>query len=156
MTATVPSIRLHRVIPATPHEVYRAWLEPDLLRRWLAPGELRVTRVEVDERIGGSFRIWQGANDGDVGGFECEFLELVPDERIVLRWGFVGPDRFDGPSFDSVLSITLAHALDGATFLTLVHQRLDALHDSMPHVVENVGAGWEMVLDNLATVLRQV
>jgi uncharacterized protein YndB with AHSA1/START domain len=149
-----PRITLHRIIPATPHEVYRAWLEPDLLRRWLGPGELQVTRVEVDEREGGSFRIWQGTDEGEAGGFECEFLELVPDTRIVLRWGFVGPERTSGPVFDSVLSITLADALDGTTFLTLVHERLDTLRDAMPQVFEQVGAGWEMVLDKLTAALH--
>jgi uncharacterized protein YndB with AHSA1/START domain len=151
---TTPRITLHRVIPATRHEVYRAWLEPDLLRRWLAPGDLQVTRVEVDERVGGSFRVWQGTNDGDAGGFEAQILELVPDARIVLRWGFVGPERSAGPAFDSVLSVTLADALDGTTLLTLVHEHLDALHEAMPHVSLQVGAGWENVLDTLTTVLR--
>jgi uncharacterized protein YndB with AHSA1/START domain len=141
------------VIPASRHEVYRAWLEPELLRRWLAPGDLQVTRIEVDERVGGHFRVWQGGQAGDIGGFECEILELVPDTRLVFRWGFVGPQRSDGPTFDSVLTITLADALDNPTFLTLVHEQLDALHSAMPHVSENVLAGWEMVLDELEKVI---
>jgi uncharacterized protein YndB with AHSA1/START domain len=144
-----PTVRLHRVIPALPHQVYRAWLEPDLLRRWLAPGELQVTRIEVDERVGGSFRVWQGSTDGEVGGFECELLELVPDERLVFRWGFVGPERAAGPVFDSLLTITLAEAPGMATALTLVHQQLDALHQAMPEVSANVGPGWDSVLDQL-------
>lgn len=74
-------VRLERVIPAPPDQVYRAQLEPALLRRWLAPGELQVTRVEVDERVGGHFRVWQGTVDGDVGGFECELGELVAGRR---------------------------------------------------------------------------
>jgi uncharacterized protein YndB with AHSA1/START domain len=156
--ATSPQsvVRLQRVIPAPRHEVYRAWLEPDLLRCWLAPGGLQVTRVDVDERVGGHYRVWQGADDGDVGGFECELLELVPDERIVFRWGFVGPERADGPGYDSLLTITLTEAPDGATTLTLVHERLDALHTAMPQVAENVGPGWDMVLDKLTATIRQV
>jgi uncharacterized protein YndB with AHSA1/START domain len=149
---TIPRVNLHRVIPASRHQVYRAWLEPELLRRWLAPGDLQVTRIEVDERAGGHFRVWQGGQAGDVGGFECEILELVPDTRLVFRWGFVGPQRSDGPKFDSVLTITLADALDNSTFLTLVHEQLDALHAAMPDVSENVLAGWEMVLDELEKV----
>jgi uncharacterized protein YndB with AHSA1/START domain len=148
-----PVVHLQRTIAAAPHDVYRAWLEPELLRRWLAPGELQVTRVEVDERIGGSFRVWQGTAAGDVGGFEAEVVELVPDERIVLRWGFVGPERLHGPVFDSLLTVTLRDDGNGATALTLVHERLDALHAAMPHVSENVGPGWEMVLDKLAPAI---
>jgi uncharacterized protein YndB with AHSA1/START domain len=150
-----PVVRLQRVIPASPHQVYRAWLEPDLLRRWLAPGELQVTRIEVEERVGGHFRVWHGLNDGDVGGFECELLELVPDQRLVFRWGFVGPERSDGPVFDSLLTVTLADAPEDATTLTLVHEKLDALHHAMPEVSANVEGGWTSALEKLAAALPE-
>jgi len=97
---------------------------PDVLRRWIAPGSPSVTRVEVDEGVGGTLRIWHGDADGDAGGFECELLELVPAERIVFRWGFVGPERLDGPHFNSLLTVTLREDGDGHTALTLVHERL--------------------------------
>jgi uncharacterized protein YndB with AHSA1/START domain len=155
-TSTPSVVRLQRVIPAPPDEVYRAWLEPDRMRRWLAPGGLQVTRAEVDERVGGHYRVWQGTDDGDAGGFECELLELVPNGRIVFRWGFVGPDRADGPAYDSLLTITLAEAPDGATTLTLVHEQLDALHAAMPQVAQNVGPGWDMVLDTLTSTIQRV
>jgi uncharacterized protein YndB with AHSA1/START domain len=152
MTAKHAVVRLERIIPTPPHSVYRAWLEPDLLRRWLATGDLRVTRVEIDERVGGHYRIWQGDADSELGGFECELLELVPDRRIVFRWGFVGPQRTEGPVYDSLLTITLSEA-PGGTALTLVHERLDALATAMPEVAENVRSGWELVLEKLiATV----
>jgi uncharacterized protein YndB with AHSA1/START domain len=150
-----PVVRLHRLIPAPPDRVYRAWLDPDVLRLWLAPGELQVTRVEIDERVGGHFRVWHGTSDGDVGGFECELLELIPGERIVFRWGFVGPDRADGRRYDSRLTITLAAAPDGPTALTLVHERLNELQDAAPEVAEKVGAGWDMVLDTLIASIRR-
>ena len=155
-TSPLSVVRLQRVIPAPPNQVYRAWLEPNLLRRWLAPGGLRVTRVEIDERVGGHYRVWQGTEAGDVGGFECELLELVADQRIVFRWGFVGPERTDGPAYDSLLTITLGEAPDGATTLTLVHEQLDTLQAAMPQVAENVGPGWAMVLDKLTATIRQV
>ncbi len=149
-------VRLERTIPAQPHAVYRAWLEPDLLRRWLAPGGLEVTRVEIEERVGGKYRIWQADAGADVGGFECELLELVPDQRLVFRWGFVGPERTLGPTYDSLLTITLREAPGGATTLTLVHERLEDLAAAMPYVAEAVGPGWDMVLDKLATMARRV
>lgn len=149
-TPTRPAVRLQRNIPATPEQVYRAWLEPDLLRRWLAPAGLEVTRAEVDEHVGGRFRIWQANAGGEAGGFECEVLELVPGERLVFRWGFVGPDRSAGPAYDSLLTITLEGAAGGATTLTLVHEQLDALHAAMPRVAEKVGVGWGMALEKLA------
>jgi uncharacterized protein YndB with AHSA1/START domain len=151
MTQEQAIVRLHRTISAPPERVYRAWLEPELLRRWLAPG-VEVTRVEVDERVGGHYRIWHG----DAGGFECELLELVPAQRIVFRWGFVGPERLTGPAYDSLLTITLREEQNGATALTLVHERLDDLYAAMPYVAENVGPGWEMVLGRLAAIIEEV
>jgi len=160
-------VRLERTISATPRTVYRAWLEPDLLRRWLAPGGLEVTHAEVDERVGGRLRIWQSdqrrpagpaqvpAHDSgsDAGGFDCELVELVPDERIVFRWGFVGPDPRAGPAYDSLLTITLRAAPGGGTALTLVHERLDELAAALPDVAANVGPGWEMALDKLTATI---
>ena len=71
----------------------------------------------------------------------------------MFRWGFVGPERRDGPAFDSLLTITLREAPGGATRLTLVHERLDDLAAVMPQVAANVGPGWETVLDKLAGML---
>ncbi len=96
---------------------------------------------------------WTGA---DAGGFECELLELVPDQRLVFRWGFVGPERTHGPTYDSLLTVTLREAPDGATLLTLVHERLDELAAAMPRVAESVGPGWQMVLDKLAALAAAV
>jgi uncharacterized protein YndB with AHSA1/START domain len=134
--------------------VYRAWLEPDLVRQWLAPGDLRVTRIEIDERVGGHYRIWQADADSEVGGFECQLIELVPDQRIVLRWVFVGPARSDGPTFDSRLTIALRALPGERTALTLVHEQLEPLAAGMPQVAGNVGRGWELVLDKLAATIR--
>ena len=146
-------VRLERTISAQPHRVYRAWLDPELLRQWLAPGVLTAKRIEVDERVGGSFRVWHSHSDSDVGGFDCEILELVPDQRIVFRWGFVGPDRTEGPVYDSRLTITLREAPGGSTLLTLVHERLDDLAAAKPDVADKVELGWAWVLEKLGATV---
>jgi uncharacterized protein YndB with AHSA1/START domain len=158
MTAMTPEravVRLQRTIPAPPEQVYRAWLEPDLLLRWLAPAGLAVTRAEVDERVGGRYSIWQAGPDGDAGGFESELLELVPNERLVFRWGFVGPERVADPAHHSRLTITLSEAPGGATALTLVHERLDAIDAAMPGMADATATGWGMALDKLAATIGE-
>lgn len=147
---TYPAVRLHRTIPASAHDVYRAWLDPDLLRRWMAPGSLEVASAEVDERVGGLFRIRQSDAGVVGGGFDAEILELVPDERIVWRWGFVGPQGSDGPVYDSQLTVALHEASPGKTELTLLHEQLDALAAALPDIAALVGVGWEDVVDKLA------
>jgi uncharacterized protein YndB with AHSA1/START domain len=155
ITASYPAVRLNRTIDASPQRVYRAWLEPDLLRRWMAPGGAEVTQVDVDERVGGHYRIWLADSGTSIGGFECELLELVPDRRIVWRWGFVGPRRGDGPQYDSLLTVTFAEGDAGTTVLTLEHERLGELAAAMPPVAGSVGAGWEDVLGKLTGALGE-
>lgn len=146
-------VRVERTIPAPPQQVYRAWLDPQLLQRWMAPGSMTMTRAEVEEWPGGYYRIWQEDAGRDAGGFEAELLEVVPDERLVFRWGFVGPERTEGPVFDSRLTVTFGDDPAGGTRLTLVHEQLDELAEAMPSVAGNVGPGWEAVLTKLAVAL---
>jgi uncharacterized protein YndB with AHSA1/START domain len=152
-TAPHAVVRVERTIPAPPRVVYRAWLDPELLQRWMAPGSMTMARAEVEEWPGGSYRIWQEDSGRDVGGFEAEFLELVPDERLVFRWGFVGPERADGPVFDSQLTVTFSPNSSGGTLLTLVHEQLGQLAAALPEVEERVGPGWEAAVSKLAAAL---
>jgi uncharacterized protein YndB with AHSA1/START domain len=150
------AVRLRRLVPASPARVYRAWLEPELLARWMAPTGYSVAHVEVDERVGGHFRIWHRAPTAPlagpgtgVGGFDCELTELVPDRRIAWRWGFVGPDRARAPGYDSLLTVTFEEAPAGTTQLTLVHERLEQLAATSPEIVAGVRPGWEGAVDKL-------
>ncbi|HZU78270.1 MAG TPA: SRPBCC domain-containing protein [Acidimicrobiales bacterium] len=150
----VPSaVRLERTIPAPVEQVYRAWLDPELIVRWMNPGTFTVSRVEVDERLGGAYRIWHAEHGVELGGFDCQVTALEPNRRIAFLWGFVGPERRQGPAYDSVLTVTLAPTADGATALTLVHERLDALADAMPEAAGQVRGGWDDVLGKLAALL---
>jgi uncharacterized protein YndB with AHSA1/START domain len=149
-SATAAHVR--RMIAASPQCVYRAWLEPELMRRWFAPATFTVRRAEVDERVGGRLSIWHIDGDGhDVGGSESEIVELVPGERIVLHWQFVGPDRITDPALMTRLTITFSATPDG-TQLDLTHDRLDGLRDRHPHIAELVEPGWESALDRLVAV----
>jgi uncharacterized protein YndB with AHSA1/START domain len=152
-TAHFPAVRRERTIAAPPAAVYRAWLEPEILKQWLAPGGLELERAEVDERVGGRYRIWHSQAGSPAGGFEAELVELVPDERIVFRWGFVGPDRDATPPFDSLLTVTL-EPVPAGTRLVLVHERLDALAAALPAVAAQVGGGWDLVLDQLPAAVQ--
>jgi uncharacterized protein YndB with AHSA1/START domain len=144
-------VRLQRTFAAPPERVFRAWLDPDVLMRWMAPGSMRLTRAEVDARVGGRFRVWHSdANGAAVGGFDAEVLALVPNERIVFLWRFVGPDRVADPAHDSRLTVTFAAAPEGGTELTLVHERLEELTRDRPEIGRNVEGGWSSALDKLA------
>jgi uncharacterized protein YndB with AHSA1/START domain len=152
-TATDTMIRIERTLSAAPHVVYRAWLDPNLVWRWMASGGDRVTRVEIDARPGGAYRTWKANDSGRiVGGFDSELLELEEDTRLRFRWGFIGPKRREGPSYDTSLTITMRPVPDEdseATLLTLVHEQLDELAAAMPHIARAVPSGWDAFLDHL-------
>jgi uncharacterized protein YndB with AHSA1/START domain len=155
--STAPTVRLERLISAPPERVYRAWVEPDLLREWLVPGAMGMAGVEVDARVGGRYRIWHRDPNGvDVGGFECELVALEPGRELVFRWGFVGPDRETGPIYDSLLTVSLEPAGDGATRLILVHEQLDGLAAALPDVAALVETGWQSALDKLTGLVAEI
>jgi uncharacterized protein YndB with AHSA1/START domain len=147
-----PAVHLERIIDASTTEVYAAWLDPDMLRIWLAPGGIQIAKAEVEMCVGGHYRIWHTADGKSAGGFECEITELVPDKRIAFRWGFVGPERTDGPVFDSRLTISLEKAPGNMTRLLLIHEQLDDLAAAMPQVAGQVRSGWESVLAKLEKI----
>lgn len=147
------AVRIERTIQASPHQVYRAWLDPSLVERWMAPDPFETTKVEIDERVGGHYQVWHANAGADTGGFDSELVELVPDKRIVWRWGFVGPRRRQGPVYDSLLTVTLHETAEGSTRLVLVHERLDELASALPRVADGVGAGWNSVLGRLDDIM---
>jgi hypothetical protein len=65
------------------------------------------------------------------------------------------PDRNDGPVYDSLLTISLSGAANGATTLKLVHDQLDSLAVAPPEVAESVDRGWVSALDKLAAIVKE-
>jgi uncharacterized protein YndB with AHSA1/START domain len=153
-TTKTPVVRLTRTFAATPARVYRAWLDPAMLSRWMTPGDLAVTAARVDARVGGRFSVRHADSGGaDAGGFEAEYREIEPDERLVLQWGFVGPDHVADHALDSLLTLEFRAVGADSCELSLTHERLDALHDAMPLVADNVSVGWGQALALLSEVV---
>jgi uncharacterized protein YndB with AHSA1/START domain len=150
--STMTAVRINRTIAAAPERVYRAWLDPELLRRWIAPYDRVVTHAEVEERPGGRFAIYQEGEGASIGGMESEIVELEPNRRIVFNWRFVGPQREIEPGLDSRLTITFEPVAEG-TELTLVHERLDAFAAAHPEIAPLIETGWGAVLDKLPAAL---
>lgn len=132
------SLRLSQWIAAPREEVFAAWTDPETLRRFMCPGDVKVSRVEVDARVGGAFRI-----DMDDGTGPCVhtgvYLEITPPEKLVFTWRSRATE--DVPS---VVAITL-HERDGGTELVLVQERLPSARAVVQH-----SSGWTKILGLLA------
>ena len=145
-----PAVHVRRTLPFPRERVYRAWLDPDTMVRWFVDPSFTDGRAEVDERVGGHYRIFQVDPAGELtGGSENRILELVPNERIVLAWRFAGPNRDEDLAPETRITVTFAEPRPGETELTVVHDRLDELAAAMPEVAGHVEAGWNATLDRL-------
>src|SRR5919205_4052369 len=95
---TLPSdtqILITREFDAPRHLVYRAYTTPELIARWWAGERGEVTSVEVDLRVGGTWRYVMRANEGFEVAFHGEYREIVADERIVRTEVYeAAPDDF--------------------------------------------------------------
>ena len=117
---TLPWITEHphdlREFNAPRHLVYRAWTSPDLIKRWWAGDRGVVTVVEIDLRVGGSFRYAMDANPGFEVAFHGEFREIVPNQRIVSTEIVRGHAGTPGPQ---CTPLTFTEE-DGRTTLTIL------------------------------------
>ncbi|MBB3974164.1 SRPBCC family protein [Hansschlegelia beijingensis] len=147
MTNADPPVVLTRVLPSSCEEAFRAWTEPDLIRRWLAPGPNVVERSETDLRVGGAFMLETRAPNGARHLITGRYREIVPGRRLVQSWVYEGPlDLL--PGVETELCVELK-PLDGAGCeLTLTHRRL-----ARPDVREAYRGDWPTCFDKLQNVL---
>jgi uncharacterized protein YndB with AHSA1/START domain len=112
---TETQILITRGFDAPKHLVYRAWTTPELIERWWSGERGQVTSVEVDLRVGGSWRYVMLANEGFEVAFHGEFREVVPEERLVNTEVYEGAPG--GDADPPVVTTTFAEQ-DGRTILT--------------------------------------
>ena len=84
------TIKLHRVLKSTPERVYKAFLNPEAMAKWLPPHGFTGKVHSMDARVGGSYKMsFTNLSTGSSHSFGGEYLELVPNQRIVHT------DKFD-------------------------------------------------------------
>jgi uncharacterized protein YndB with AHSA1/START domain len=97
------TVRLHRVLRAAPEKVYRAFLDPDAMAKWLPPHGFTGKVHHMDARVGGTYRMsFTNFTTGQSHSFGGNFLELVPHERIRYT------DRFDDPNLPGEMQTTVS------------------------------------------------
>ena len=113
---TETQILITREFDAPKHIVYQAWSPAELIKRWWSGGRGEVTSVEIDLRVGGTWRYAMVAGGGHEVAFHGEYREVVPNERVVTTEVFEGVPETDG---DVVCTYTFTEA-GGRTTLTLL------------------------------------
>jgi uncharacterized protein YndB with AHSA1/START domain len=149
------AIRIERVLHASPDRVFRAFLDPDLMRQWIAPDDLDIDRLTVEPRVDGRVEVWHSRDGVSTGKFEGRFVKIDPPRELVYHWAFVGTEPEKGEYFDTLVKVQLRASGDGQTQLTIVHERLGALRRGAPNVYPRLVPGWKNCLDKLERAVEE-
>jgi uncharacterized protein YndB with AHSA1/START domain len=104
------TIRLHRVLRAPAERIYRAFLDPDAMAKWLPPHGFTGKVHSMDAKVGGTYRMsFTNFSSGKSHAFGGKYLELSPGERIRYT------DKFEDPNLpgEMITTIDLAKSLVG-------------------------------------------
>jgi uncharacterized protein YndB with AHSA1/START domain len=139
------TVRLHRVLATKPDKVYRAFIEPDALAKWLPPNGFTCTVHHLDAKVGGAFRMsFRNFTTGNSHSFGGNYLELVPGERV--RYA----DKFDDPNLPGEMQVTVVlKQVSVGTELNIVQE---GIPDAIP--AEACYLGWQDSLRNLASLVE--
>ena len=97
------TVKLHRVLKSTPDRVYRAFLDPDAMAKWLPPNGFTGKVHSIEPRVGGTYKMsFKNFTTGESHSFGGKYLELVPNERIRHT------DRFDDANLPGEMVTTIA------------------------------------------------
>ena len=139
------TVRLHRVLRASPERIYRAFLDPDAMARWLPPFGFTGKVNHMDARVGGSFKMsFTNFGTGNGHSFGGEYLELVPHSLIRYT------DRFDDPQLPGEIRVAVSlRAVSCGTELSIVQEGIPSV---IP--VEMCYLGWQESLQQLAHLVE--
>ena len=138
-------VRMHRVLRAPPERVYRAFLEPEAMAKWIPPHGFTCKVHHMEAKVGGTFKMsFTNFGTGNGHSFGGEYLELVPHERISYT------DQFDDPNLPGEIQVTVVLAkVSCGTDINIVQE---GLPEVIP--VEMCYLGWQESLAQLAALVE--
>jgi uncharacterized protein YndB with AHSA1/START domain len=139
------TLRLHRVLATKPEKVYRAFIEPDALAKWLPPNGFLCTVHHLEPKVGGRHRMsFRNFTTGQSHTFGGEYLELSPNERVRYT------DKFEEPTMPGEMHVTVT--LKEVS----VGTELNIVQEGLPEVIplEACYLGWQESLQNLARLVE--
>jgi uncharacterized protein YndB with AHSA1/START domain len=139
------TVRLHRVVRAPAERVYRAFIDPDAMAKWLPPHGFTGKVHQMDARVGGGYRMsFTNFGTGKSHSFGGTYVELTPNER--LRY----TDRFDDPNLPGEMQVTVTlRTVSCGTDVDIVQAGIPAI---IP--VEMCYLGWQESLSMLAQLVE--
>ena len=145
MSTPTGTVRFHRVLRASPERVYRAFLDPDAMAKWLPPHGFTGKVHDMDPRVGGGYRMsFTNFGTGKSHSFGGTYVELTPHTQ--LRY----TDQFDDPTLPGEMQVTVSlKPVACGTELSIVQEGIPA---AIP--VEFCYLGWQESLTLLAQLVE--
>ena len=142
--AEKPKLTLVREFSAPPEAVWRAWTEPEALKRWFGPDAGAVSLAQTDVRVGGRFHVVFNTLDGEKHDVSGAYREVVPCSKLVFTWSWIStPERI------SQVTLTFRPTKAG-TELTLLHEQFFDMAARDGHE-----KGWTGTMEKLAKYLQE-
>jgi len=139
------TVRLHRVLRTTPEKVYRAFIDPDAMAKWLPPNGFTGKVHHIDAKVGGTYKMsFTNFTTGHSHSFGGAYLELVPNERIRHT------DKFDDPQMPGEMQTTIT--LKKVSCGTELHVVQEGIPEAIP--AEACYLGWQESLTLLAQLIE--
>jgi uncharacterized protein YndB with AHSA1/START domain len=145
MSASKGTVRLHRVLAAPAVRVYRAFLDPAAMAKWLPPYGFTCTVHEMNVRVGGGYKMsFTNFTTGKSHSFAGKYVELEQNERIRYT------DKFEDPNLPGEMQVTITfRPVSCGTDLEIVQE---GLPEVIP--VEQCYLGWQQSLNQLAQLVE--
>ncbi len=140
------SLQVQRVFRAPREKVFRAWTEPEALKKWWGPVGGTTPVVEIDLRVGGKYRFGMQFPEAEIFYVSGTYQEVRAPEKLVFTWRWEQPDMDFG---ESLVTIEF-HAHDHTTEVTLKHENFPNEELCRRH-----NEGWRDFFDNFAQLLER-
>lgn len=136
-------LNLRHVFRAPPARVFAAFTDPKMVAQWFGPKQTSVNVLELDLRVGGTYRFDMHLPNGGIAGLKGTYIEIAPPQRLVFTWSWT-----DGVTQNSEVTLDF-HAHESGTELVLVHRKLPDAQQRDHH-----GAGWSSSFECLEELLQ--
>jgi uncharacterized protein YndB with AHSA1/START domain len=139
-TETSTSLRVSRIIAASPERVFEAWTDPEQLKEWSGPEGVEVAHAEVDLTVGGRYHIRMVNPEGPEHNARGVYREIDPHRRLVYTW------QWDEEDIDAGETLVTVEFLDagGSTEVVVTHEQFPTAEAKDGHE-----QGWTSCLNRL-------
>lgn len=111
------SLTINRTFAAPVEALYAAWTDPEVIKKWLAPGATEVVFAKTDLKVGGEFHCEMREQDGKMHVTRGVYREIVPNQKVVFTW------QWEGTENETLVTVQLRAKSTRETELTLIHER---------------------------------